>query len=114
MLEYIPDAQRLDVVDPNTVTLSAARSLIDAAQKIDELGVSHRDYNPGNILFSHGRGVIIDFGGCNIVREDESEEDWRAVVRLDSNVLTMKWWIRKLLKKSGLKIAFMSYIKTRS
>jgi len=68
MLGYIPDARRLDAVDPNSVTLSTAQSLIDAAQKIDSLGVSHRDYNPGNILFSHGEGIIIDFGG-GIVRE---------------------------------------------
>jgi hypothetical protein len=42
MLEYIPDACRLDAVDPNSVTLDAVQSLIDAAQKIDALGVSHQ------------------------------------------------------------------------
>jgi len=61
MLEFIPDAQRLDTVNPNTVSLSTARSLVNAAQLFDKLGVSHRDYNPGNILFSCGRGVVIDF-----------------------------------------------------
>ena len=108
ILEYIPDAQRLDAVDPNSVTLSTAQSLIDAAQKIDALGVSHRDYNPGNILFSHGKGMIIDFGGCN-VREIDSDEEWAAVVRLDGNVWNMKKWMRNLLKKSGLKNAFIYF-----
>jgi serine/threonine protein kinase len=77
MLEDIPDARRLDAVDPNSVTLSTAQSLIDAAHKIDALGVSHRDYNPANILFSHGKGMIIDFGGC-IMREDDLVEEWAA------------------------------------
>ncbi len=56
MLEYIPDARRLDAVDPNSVTLSTAQSLIDAAQKIDSLGVVIETTIPAIFCFPMEKG----------------------------------------------------------
>ncbi|KIL59575.1 hypothetical protein M378DRAFT_169078 [Amanita muscaria Koide BX008] len=86
LLEYIPDAKTLDQVDPKVVSANLLHSLLETTEQFGRLGIVHSDITPGNILLSPGnrplRAVIIDFGESGI-REDESDEEWQKIVRIN-------------------------------
>ena len=98
LLEFLPDAKSLDLVDL-VVPLSLLQPLLDAVDEFGALGVVHTDLNPGNILFSPGyqptRAVIIDFGEAG-VREEEDDLKWAEIVEECADSI----WIRKRLQRA--------------
>jgi hypothetical protein len=103
LLEYIPDAETLGDIDPSLITPRVVESLLETARVFGQLGVSHNDLNPGDILFSPGgrptRAIVIDFGS-SYVREEESDEKWAAIVKENNDP---RWMERRLKFKLGLK-----------
>ncbi|KAF5364703.1 hypothetical protein D9758_005525 [Tetrapyrgos nigripes] len=112
LLEYIPDALKLDAIDPksNHVDLALLHSLVETVRQFGLFGVVHTDLNPGNILFSPGkmptRGVVIDFGESG-VREEEDEEEWREIVDQNADV----YWVKKRLENQlGVKLSGIRFM----
>lgn len=97
LLEYLPNAQSLDKINPHLITPDVRASLVKIASGFGRLGVVHTDLNYGNIIFvvgAHGieRAAIIDFGS-SYSREDESDKDWQAIVDEQDDVT----WLNKRL-----------------
>ncbi|MDJ0639606.1 MAG: serine/threonine-protein kinase [Paracoccaceae bacterium] len=70
-LDLIDGRDLLDILDANATQLSPARvtsilvRLLDAIEKVHELGLLHRDISPDNIILERtGAPVLIDFGAA--------------------------------------------------
>ncbi|KDQ64566.1 hypothetical protein JAAARDRAFT_201892 [Jaapia argillacea MUCL 33604] len=77
LLEYFPDASRLNV---SNITVPVAQNALRSLARVHEAGIHHRDINPRNhLVLADGRVVIIDFDV--------------ALTRLDGRVnkLELKW-----------------------
>ncbi|KXN85546.1 hypothetical protein AN958_11113 [Leucoagaricus sp. SymC.cos] len=101
LLEYVPDARRLDTVDPQNVDSSIARALLDTVGQIHELGVTHLNFNEGHVLFTPGgcptRGVIIDFGWSSYRGDLESDVEWKEEVEASGDYEFMKLYLKRFL-----------------
>lgn len=109
LLEYIPHAIDLrNIADDPELRVAISiphhliESLIQTVSDFGKLGVTHSDLTLDNIMFSPGihptRAVIIDFGN-SYFREDESDEEWREIVREQKDVFYVKRALRHSLGK---------------
>jgi tRNA A-37 threonylcarbamoyl transferase component Bud32 len=89
-LEYLKDAHSLRDVETKLITQPIVRALKETVTAFGRLGVAHCDLNYGNVVFLVGyggisRAVIIDFGS-SCVRDDELDEEWDAIVEVQSDM----------------------------
>jgi serine/threonine protein kinase len=102
-LEYLRDVQSLRDIDTKLVTEQIIRALKETVSAFDRLGVAHCDLNYGNILFLVGcggiyRATIIDFGS-SCVRDDESDEEWDAIVEEQSDMMYLEKRLARAFKE---------------
>lgn len=84
-LDWIDGRDLFDILEAGSPTLSPARvtdilvQLLDAIEKVHEMGLLHRDISPDNILLEkNGTPVLIDFGAARA----DSNRHTRAVSSL--------------------------------
>ncbi|MEM6412985.1 MAG: serine/threonine-protein kinase, partial [Pseudomonadota bacterium] len=73
VLDLIEGQDLFDILDAKTTPLSPSRvrdillQLLDAIEKVHEMGLLHRDISPDNILIENdGTPVLIDFGAARV------------------------------------------------
>ncbi|KAI0052014.1 hypothetical protein FA95DRAFT_1533557 [Auriscalpium vulgare] len=100
-LEYIPDATRIYDIDPQLLTPSLVRSLIETVSAFEGLDVSHGDLNAGNVLLSPAkrptRAVVADFGYAAWREAYEEDADWRKELARRDDVGSLRRLLRNTL-----------------
>ncbi|KAK7680182.1 hypothetical protein QCA50_016691 [Cerrena zonata] len=102
ILEFVPNSTPLRDADPAMLRPDLIRSLLETVDSFHTFNVIHADPNPGNILFSPDRAVIIDFGEAYFRSEEESDEDWANAVFDEGDLRWCKIWITKRLGVESL------------
>jgi hypothetical protein len=76
LLEYIPDAVRIDE-DPSQLTPELALAAVDALRQVHSAGVLHMDVLPRNILVDRDMKVwLIDFDSARTTSHCDIDERW--------------------------------------
>ncbi|KAI0052083.1 hypothetical protein FA95DRAFT_51311 [Auriscalpium vulgare] len=109
LLEYVPDAARLDKAAPSTITGALARSMLDAVRAIGSHGVAHHGVAPSNVLVSPSdaptRVVVINFSRAIVrTRQDSDDDEWDE----ESRVALDLYKIRKSLQAMALSVRLMT------